>query len=55
MKAVVAYLKVLYCQLSKEIQENLGRRQQSESGTNPNFTKKFIGTTQMVIVVFSTQ
>jgi hypothetical protein len=54
MKAVVAYLKVLYCQLPKEVQENLVRCQQYESGTYPNFIKMFFGTTQMVVVVFLT-
>jgi hypothetical protein len=55
MKAVVAYLKVQYCQLPKEVQENIGRCQQYESRTYPNLVKKNCGTAQMVIVVFSTQ
>jgi hypothetical protein len=42
MKAVVTYLKVLYCELHKEVQENLGRCQPSESGTYLNCIKKFV-------------
>jgi hypothetical protein len=40
--------------IAQKIQENLGRSQQSESGTYPKFINKFCRTTQMVTVVFST-